>query len=128
MQSCLEIRGIQERKDEIVRSDYNIERQYSSSHPDAISDGDPQGKGTNHGGHTHFLPNCTKNKNEMDYSNFDTTAGGGLYDIEGRNNIGGRNKALNSSMYNKIYKYDGNLIDTQENVRQGQFQVGVTRN
>lgn len=125
MQSCLEIRGIQERNDEIVRSDYNINDQYTSSHPDAISDGDPQGKGTNHGGHTHWLPDCTKPTGMIDYSNFDTEAGGGIYDIEGRNNIGGRNKALASSMYNKEIFYSANLVDTQENVRQGQFQVGV---
>ena len=56
MQSCLEKRGIEERSVEIVRSDYNIENQYGPSHPDALSNGDVNGKGTSHGGHTHYLP------------------------------------------------------------------------
>lgn len=48
MQSCLEKRGIEERNNEIVRSDYNIEDQYGSTHKNAISDGDVKGKGTGH--------------------------------------------------------------------------------
>lgn len=124
MQSCLEKRGIEERKNEIVRSDYNIDNQYSASHPDAISDGDPQGKGTNHGGHGAWLPDCTKPTGMIDYSNFDTINGGGLYDIEGRNDIGGRKRAMASSMYNQEYQYGANLVNTEENVMQGQYQVG----
>ena len=50
-QTCLEKRGMTERHEEIARSDYNIENQYSATHKDAISDGDTKGKGTNHGGH-----------------------------------------------------------------------------
>lgn len=53
-QTCLEKRGMEERHTEITRSDYNIENQYSATHKDALSDGDAQGKGTGHGGHTHF--------------------------------------------------------------------------
>lgn len=48
MQSCLEKRGIEERNNEIVRSDYNIEDQYGSTHKNALSDGDAKGKGTGH--------------------------------------------------------------------------------
>ena len=40
-QTCLEKRGMEERHEEITRSDYNIENQYGPTHPDAISDGDP---------------------------------------------------------------------------------------
>ena len=104
MQSCLEKRGIEERNNEIVRSDYNIENQYGASHKDAISDGDAQGKGTNHGGHTHSLPDCNKGVTTIDYSNFDTENGGGYYDIEGRNDINRRKKAMASSLYNKENK------------------------
>ena len=43
MQSCLEKRGMEERHTEINRSDYNINDQYSATHPDALSDGDIQG-------------------------------------------------------------------------------------
>lgn len=125
-QTCLETSGIAERKNETVRSDYNIEDQYSSTHPDAISDGDPLGKGTGHGGHTAWLPDCTKPTNMIDYSNFDTFNGGGIYDIEGRNDIGGRRKAMASSLYNEQNQYGADLINTAENVSQGQYFVGQT--
>lgn len=123
MQSCLEKRGIEERSVEIVRSDYNIENQYGPSHPDALSNGDVNGKGTGHGGHTHYLPDCNKPTSTIDYSNFDTFNGGGLYDIEGRNDVGGRKKAINSSLYNHERQYSANLINTEINLRQGQYQT-----
>lgn len=123
MQSCLEKKAIEERHNEIVRSDYNIENQYSSTHKDAISDGDAQGKGTGHGGHTHYLPDCNKPSTTIDYSNFDTSNGGGLYDIEGRNDVGGRKRAIASSLYNSENQYSANLVNTEINVRDGQYQV-----
>lgn len=123
MQSCLEKKAIEERHNEIVRSDYNIENQYSSTHKDAISDGDAQGKGTRHGGHTHYLPDCNKPSTTIDYSNFDTSNGGGLYDIEGRNDVGGRKRAIASSLYNSENQYSANLVNTEINVRDGQYQV-----
>lgn len=120
-QSCLEKRGIDERQREIVRSDYNKEDSYSAEHKDAISDGDVQGKGTNHGGHSHWLPNCDLGTTMIDYSNFDTTNGGGLYDIKGRNGIGGREYNNNISMYSKERPYGSELINTAESVAQGQY-------
>ena len=125
-QTCLERRGIEERHNEIVRNDYNIENQYGPTHKYAISDGDVQGKGTGHGGHTHYLPDCTKPTGMIDYSNFDTEHGGGKYDIEGRNNIGGRNRTLAYSLYNKENMYGQNLIDTKINKEDGQYYVGQT--
>lgn len=122
-QTCLESRAITERTTEITRSDYNIEDQYSATHKDALSDGDAQGKGTGHGGHTHWLPDCTKSTTTIDYSNFDTENGGGLYDIEGRNDIGGRTKSLAYSLYNKENQYSANLIDTAENQADGQYVI-----
>ena len=116
-------RGIEERSVEIVRSDYNIENQYGPSHPDALSNGDVNGKGTGHGGHTHYLPDCNKPTSTIDYSNFDTLNGGGLYDIEGRNDVGGRKKAINSSLYNHERQYSANLVNTEINLRQGQYQT-----
>ena len=121
-QTCLEKRGMEERAKEIVRSDYNINDQYGPTHPDAISDGDVQGKGVG-GSHTHWLPDCTKPTNLIDYSNFTTSPDapiGGLYDIEGRNGIGGRKKALASSMYNQNYQYGASLVNTAENIADGQ--------
>lgn len=125
-QSCLEKRGIDERSNEIVRSDYNIENQYNSTHKDALSDGDPQGKGTGHGGHNAWLPDCTKPTNMIDYSNFDTFNGGGSYDIHGRNDIGGRERSLARSMYNHEQPYGADLINTAENIAQGQYYIGQT--
>lgn len=125
MQSCLEKRGMEERHTEIVRSDYNIEDQYSSTHSDAISNGDPQGKGTGHGGHTHFLPDCNKPSSMIDYSNFDTKQGGGQYDIEGRNGIGGRNWSMAVSMYNHETPYSAALVETDQNVADHQYQIGL---
>lgn len=125
MQSCLEKRGIEERNTEIVRSDYNREDPYSATHKDALSDGDAQGKGTGHGGHTHTIPDCNKPTSMIDYSNFDTKNGGGQYDIEGRNGIGGRDWSMAVSLYNHEMPYSASLVETDENVKQGQFQVGL---
>ena len=122
-QTCLEKRGIETRHEQIVRSDYNIEDQYSATHKDAISDGDPKGKGTKHGGHTHFLPDCTKPSTMIDYSNFDTENGGGEYDIKGRNGIGGREKALASSLYNKDIPYGPTSVNTEANINDGQYFI-----
>ncbi len=123
-QTCLEKRGMEERHEEITRSDYNIEDQYGPTHKDAISDGDPQGKGTGHGGHTHFLPDCTKPTTTINYSNFDSENGGGYYDIEGRNGISGRKRALATSLYNKEIQYGPTLVDTSANIADGQYYFG----
>jgi hypothetical protein len=123
MQSKLEKIGIEERKNEILKSDYDLETQYSSTHEDALSTNDPKGKGTGHGGHTHFLPDQTKASTTIDYSNFDTENGGGSYDIEGRNNVGGRNRLTAYSIYSKEHQYGAHLIDSEENLRQGQFRM-----
>ena len=50
--SCLEKRADVERNEEIVRSDYNFENQYSENHKDALADGDSRGKGTGSAGET----------------------------------------------------------------------------
>ena len=125
-QSCLEKRGMEERGQEVVRSDYNKENPYGPTHSDAISNGDPQGKGTGHGGHTSYLPDCTKPTNMIDYSNFDTFHGGGQYDIEGREGVSGRERSLARSMYNQEYQYGADLVNTAANVNDGQYFVGMT--
>lgn len=123
-QTCLEKRGMTERHEEITRSDYNIENQYSATHKDAISDGDTKGKGTNHGGHGHWLPDCSKPTGLISYSNFDTENGGDCYDIKGRNGIGGRERSMAISMYNKENAYGPNSVNTEENINDGQYYVG----
>lgn len=121
-QTSLEKYGIEERKNTIIRNDYSITDEYSDLHADAISDGDVKGKGTKSGGHGVWLPDHSKPRS-IDYSNFNTTQGGGLYDIEGRNDIGGRKKAIASSLYNEEHQYGLHLIDTTKNVRDGQVQL-----
>lgn len=116
MQSKLEKTAIEERKNETIKSSYNVEDQYSTKE-------NKNGKGTGHGGHTHWLPDTSKTSTTIDYSNFDTENGGNVYDIEGRNNIGGRKNAIASSLYNKEHQYGSHLIDSEENQRQGQFKM-----
>lgn len=123
-QTCLEARGMEERHNEIVRSDYNLNNAYSSTHPNAISDGDVKGKGTQHGGHTHFLPDCTKPTTTIDYSNFDTFNGGGCYDINGRNGIGGRVRLMNYCLYSSENEYGPNSVSTEQNREDGQYFMG----
>lgn len=130
-QTCLEIHGIEERNEEIVRNDYNIEDQYSVTHPDALSDGDSQGKGSGHGGHVDWTPYCSDNasKNMIDYKNFDTAYEDGnrigdCYDINGRNGIGGRIYSMLKCKYGPEYQYGPALVNTEENQNQGQVVVG----
>lgn len=123
MQTCLEKRGMEKRHEALLRNDYTANDPYNAEHPDAISDGDIQGKGTGHGGHGHWLPDCTKANetvNMIDYSNFDTKNGGGRYDIEGRNGVGGRDRLKAFSMYNENEQYGLDLVDTSKNIRDGQ--------
>ena len=124
-QACLEKVGIEKRHDTIVKNDYNIEDQYSQLHKDALSDGDPLGKGSGHGGHTHYVPDCNKPSSMMDYSNFDTESSniGGSYDINGRNGVGGRNFLKTISIYNEENQYGPNLIDTTANEQDGQIII-----
>lgn len=122
MQTCLEKKGIEARNESLVRNDYTRVDEYSALHPDALSTGDPQGKGTGHGGHTHSTPDCNK-PSSIDYSNFDTENGGGKYDIEGRNGVGGRIFLKNISVYNENFEYGANLVDTSLNVADGQIRV-----
>lgn len=122
MQSCLEKKGIEARNKTLVRNDYNRNDEYNPMHPDALSNGDPLGKGTGHGGHTHTIPNCNAPQG-INYSNFDTNNGGGQYDIEGRNGIGGRNFLMATSLYSPVNNYYEMGIDTSANEADGQIDI-----
>lgn len=118
MQSCLEKRGIDERHVEIVRSDYTRDNQYSATHPDALATGDAQGKGTGHGGHTFWLPDCNGQMGVFNYSNFDTNpASGAGNDVDNET----RKTAMARSMFNAEYSYSAKIVDTTKNVREGQY-------
>lgn len=118
MRSCLEIYSMDERHIEEVRSDYQRSNQYSGTHPDALATGDAQGKGTGHGGHSHWLPNCTSQIGVFNYSNFDTAiASGAGNDAD--------NAARLESMTRSLYSINNPYgdIDTTMNVLEGQFVV-----
>lgn len=119
MQSCLEIRSMDERHEELVRNDYNRDDQYSATHPDAMATGDSRGKGVG-GGHTHWLPNCNGTLGVFNYSNFITSPDSGA----GNNaDNEARNTAMARSLYKPDYQYSARLVDTSANVLEGQYQV-----
>jgi len=124
-QTCLEKNAIEKRQEELVRNDYSKVDEYSDMHPDALSNGDPMGKGSGNGGHLHSIPNCNLPKSMMDYSNIDTRSEniGGSYDINGRNGIGGRNFLKTISLYNEVNEYGPNYVDTTLNIEDGQIVI-----
>jgi hypothetical protein len=126
-QTTLESNGIEERRIELVRSDYSKNNAYSESHEDALSNpDDPEkvlGKGTNSGGHQHYTPDHSKPSTLINYSNLDTTSGGGYYDVHGRNGQGGRDKLLKINIYNKDNAYGLNSVDTSDNIKDGQYVI-----
>jgi hypothetical protein len=120
-QSCLEAQGIEERNTEVVRNDYNKTDEYGPSHPNAIADGDPLGKGT-HDGYNTLVPDCSKGKTMIDYTNFNShSEAGGSYDIQGRQGIGGRNASLVINKWGANKEYGANSVNSSENVNDGQY-------
>lgn len=122
VQSCLEFVSMEARHEQEARSDYQRDNQYSALHPDALASSG-NGKGTGHGGHSHWLPNCRGTIGIINYSNFDTaiTSGAG----NDCDNLA-REKALARSLYNGANIYSQLSVDTSRNVREGQF-VNVYR-
>ena len=114
--TCLEKRGDEARNEQIIRSDYNYNDQYSANHPDALSTGDSRGKGTGSTGHGDSLPDCNAPINVFNYSNFDTS-----YESHPGNNVDNeaRNKAMVKSKYSAANPYG----DVQFNGQQGQYFV-----
>lgn len=120
MQSCLEIRSIDERHEELVRNDYTRDNEYSATHEDALATGDSKGKGTGHGGHTFWLPNCNGTLNYFNYSNFDTNPESGAGNDADNE---ARDTALARSLYNYSNQYSERTVDTSANVLEGQYRV-----
>jgi len=120
MQSCLEKYSMAERHEEEVRSDYNRENEYTSTHRDALATGDAQGKGTGSGGHGFWLPNCNGQIGVINYSNFDTALSSGA----GNNaDNDARNTAMTRSLYSPVNQYSANIVDTTANIAEGQFSL-----
>ena len=120
MQTCLEKVSMEERKEEIVRSDYQSTNKYTSTHNDALATGDAQGKGTGHGGHTHWLPNCNGTLGVFDYSNFDTSPKSGAGNNDDNT---ARDTAFARSLYHYDSTYSAKSVDTSANVADGQYQI-----
>ena len=116
-QSYLEIQGIEARGEQMARSDYNANDEYSESHNDALATGDTQGKGTgNYGGHGFSVPDMTKPKEQMAYGNFNTYEGGNDCDYTARETM------LARSIYGPDRQYGIDIkVDTSNNVREGQY-------
>ena len=118
MQSCLEVRSIEERNEEIVRNDYNRENVYSATHEDALATGDVQGKGSGSGGHTHYLPDCTGPIGSYNYSNFNTDPASGAGNVDDNE---ARNTAMTRSLYTYENPYSAAIVDTSINIQEGQY-------
>ena len=118
MRSCLEIYSMEERHIEEIRSDYQRSNQYSATHPNALSTGDSKGKGTGHGGHSHWLPNCMSQMGVFNYSNFDTA----LSSHAGNDaDNAARLESITRSLYGPENQYG--MIDTTANRLEGQFSL-----
>jgi hypothetical protein len=117
MQSCLEKVSMDARHTQESKSDYQRNNQYSATHPDALASSG-NGKGTGHGGHTHWLPNCRGTIGLINYSNFDTAISSGAgNDCDNA----ARDKSLARSLYNDTNEYSLRLVNTSRNVNEGQF-------
>lgn len=119
-QTCLEKVSIEERKEELVRSDYQKTNQYSATHNDALATGDAQGKGTGHGGHTHWQPNCNGTIGTFNYSNFDTAPASNAGNDDDND---ARKTAMTRSLYTYENTYSARSVDTSANVADGQYQI-----
>ena len=123
MQSCLEFTSMNARHIQEAGSHYQRNNQYSATHPDALASSG-NGKGTGHGGHTHWRPNCRGTIGMIDYRNFDTDINSGAgNDCDNA----ARTRTIQRSLYNGSNKpYSALLVDTTANVREGQY-VNVYR-
>ena len=134
-QSNLERIGIDEREHEFIKSPYtyNEETPYSASHPDAQSDGDVRGKGTDTPLTVLDIPTeKLRHDDPQPYGEtVNTDAGGGLYDVAGTKGVqgafqgdAGRNYLLTShlNVYNKNSEYGKDSVDTSNNVP-GQYWI-----
>lgn len=123
MRTCLEKISMDERHEEIVRNEYNSDNEYSATHPNALNidnGDDKRGKGTGSAGHSHWLPDCSGQLGIINYSNFDTDIS---FHAGNRDDNDARTKAMARSLYNKDNEYSANIIDTSQNVAEGQYKM-----
>lgn len=123
-QQRLEIEAIEQRKKLIQQNDYQkgADGEYNETNPDALATGDPFGKGTGVSMGVASRPGESTSK-AISYTNVNTKDGGGQYDVEGRNGVGGRNRLMLMNLYQPDEQYGVDSVDTSKNVTDGQFVV-----
>lgn len=127
-QSYLEIEAIQARKEQMERSDYNQNNEYSESHPDALSTGDMRGKGTgNFGGPTYTVPDMNKPKSQIGGSGFNTEAGGNSCDVSAREIMTARSLYGPGRQYGLASMGADVYVDTTINRADGQYDGAVPK-
>lgn len=121
MQSCLESTSLDERHEELTRNEYNSENEYNASHDNALNidnGDDSRGKGTGSSGHSHWIPDCSGEIGIINYSNFDSDISSHAGNDTDNDT---RNTALARSLYHNENAYSANLVDTSQNVGEGQY-------
>lgn len=134
MQSPLEYEAIKEREIELANNltyGRGEGSEYSESHATAKSNLDnPLGKGVEGTDMQEYIPVLDKSgisKTKYNTGSLNTTKGGGLYDIKGRNNDGGRENLLGKNIYSKETPYGPNMVGSIEDI-EGQYVVVVKKN
>lgn len=117
-QSCLEIRSMDARHTQIVRSDYTAENRYAPIGANMNTIKDLTMKGRMDGGHTHWLPDCHAVVNTFLRFNFDTDPASNLGNLADQQ---ARLEMMTRSMYNSVNPYGD--VDTSANVLEGQYYI-----
>lgn len=116
MQSYLEKEAIDNRREQMARSDYGDDNEYNERNEDALATGDEKGKGTgNFGGHGWIAPDMTKPISQMSPM-FNTEEGGNNCDNAARDVMTQR------SIYGPGREYSIDyVVDTTANRMEGQY-------
>jgi hypothetical protein len=124
-QQRLEQEAIPHREELLLKNDYQAGAlEYNESHKDALSDGDPLGKGTGEAMGVAPLPGSVLDKG-ISRRNVNTSNGGGQYDIEGRPEVGksGRVELMAMNLYSEHDSYGVDSVDTSANRAKGQYYI-----
>ena len=85
--------------------------EYGENSEDILSrEGEPLGKGTGKA-MGYAIKNGSAPKTQISYSNVDTKNGGGDYDINGKNGVGGRKRLMLMNQYNATAEYGEDLVE-----------------
>lgn len=109
---------------------FTREHKYEEGGPETMQrEGQAIGKGTIGSSNAYVVPNRKGSKTSMAYT-IDTTAGGGHYDINGTKGVdkafqgdSGRKYLSGINLYGPNAAYGLNSVDTEANVRDGQFVI-----